>query len=268
MLATINAHRRDSRISFDEPTHTYTIDGSSDGYKSTTTLVHSAFPTFEPDEVISNMLQSRGWATSIYNGMSREEIKKAWSENGAEASALGTAMHNNIEHYYNSEPYETSSKEWRLFTQFEGSHPDLKCYRTEMMVFDTEHKIAGSIDCLYRDPNNEGCFIIADWKRAKALKKENEWQGGLLDCTQHLDDCNLNTYSMQLHIYKFILERCYGMKVTQCFLVFLHPTQDDFLKVPCKDLSGEVKQLFAYRKAQLKEQELNKENIDSSAQEQ
>ena len=47
-----NKHLRDSRISFDEPTHSYTIDGSKNGIMSVTTLIHQYFPHFNAKEVI------------------------------------------------------------------------------------------------------------------------------------------------------------------------------------------------------------------------
>jgi hypothetical protein len=257
MLALLNAHERDKRISFDEPSHTYTIDESSEGYTSVTTLLHTAFKPFVADEVVSNIMNGKNWLTSEYYGMNREEIKQDWTN----AAILGTAMHNNIENFYNSAPYKTDGKEWQLFCQYRDSHPELKAYRTEMTVFDEDHKIAGSIDMLYMDPKSPGCYIIADWKRSKSLKMDNKWQSGLLDCTRHLDDCNFIQYSLQLNIYKHILETKYDMTVTECFLVFLHPKQQDYIKVICEDLSEEVVQLFEHRKQQLDENIHNKENI-------
>jgi hypothetical protein len=51
----MNEHPRDSRITFDESTHTYYIDGSSENVISVTTLIHSYFPKFNADDVIKKM---------------------------------------------------------------------------------------------------------------------------------------------------------------------------------------------------------------------
>jgi hypothetical protein len=40
--------------------------------------------------------------TYKYHGMSREDIIALWDANGKEASEKGTAMHENIEKYYNN----------------------------------------------------------------------------------------------------------------------------------------------------------------------
>ena len=54
-LARENPHQRDEHISFDEPTHTYTIDGDS-SYTSVTTWNHSHFEEFDADKVIAGMM--------------------------------------------------------------------------------------------------------------------------------------------------------------------------------------------------------------------
>ena len=45
-LNRLNPHLRDSRITFDESTHIYAIDGSSEKVMSVTTLIHTYFPHF------------------------------------------------------------------------------------------------------------------------------------------------------------------------------------------------------------------------------
>ena len=55
-LSTLNAHKRDEYIEFDEPTHVYTVKGDSN-YTSVTTWNHSHFGHFNADEVIDNMIK-------------------------------------------------------------------------------------------------------------------------------------------------------------------------------------------------------------------
>ncbi len=86
-LAVKHVHPRDARISFEEESHTYTIDGVKEGWTSCTTFIHSFFQHFDPDAVIAKMMSSRKWPESKYYGMTAEEIKKQWSDSGAEASA-------------------------------------------------------------------------------------------------------------------------------------------------------------------------------------
>ena len=82
MLSQKNKHERDDRISFDEKTHTYYVDGSSEGIISTTTLIHHHFPKFDADKILKLMKNKN----EKYPNMSDEEIKMTWQKNGKNAS--------------------------------------------------------------------------------------------------------------------------------------------------------------------------------------
>ena len=98
-LAKKNAHERDSHISFEEGPHIYTIDGDSD-YMSVTSWNSTHFPKFDSDSVITKMMASPRWPNSPYFGMTREEIKMKWKNDGIVASDAGTKMHYNIECFF------------------------------------------------------------------------------------------------------------------------------------------------------------------------
>ena len=44
---------------------------------------------------------------------------------------------------------------------------------------------------------------------------------------QHLPDCDGTKYSLQLNLYRYILSRYYGIKVTRMVLASFHPSQSD-----------------------------------------
>lgn len=250
MLTDNNGHDRDNRITFDEPTHTYSVDGSSDGYISVTILIHKLFQPFNADMIISKMMQSRKWPDSPYFGMTREAIKQKWDLNGKEASSAGTFMHAQIENFYNQQEHHTDSDEWKLFKKFKSDHPDWEPYRSEMIVFAEDLKLAGSIDMLYK--NEEGEIIMVDWKRSKEIKYKNDYQKGMHALTKCLDDCNYNHYSLQLAIYTKLLKEYYDMDVVACYLVVLHPDQESYLKIPVDDQSVyEVKKRNALRSLEM-----------------
>lgn len=246
MLQSQNPHPRDERIRFVDESHTYYVDGSVDGseYKSTTSLMHSMFKPFDADEVIDKMRKSRNWGNSPYHGQSPEEIKAGWETNRDFAAKSGTAMHENIENFYNGIDHQ-STREFEMFQKFRDDHEDLVPYRTEWCIFDEDSKVSGSVDMVY-ELNGE--FIIADWKRSKAIKTENRWQSGTSKHTAHLPDCNFIHYSLQLSAYKYILEKNYGLTISKTFIVVLHPDQDSYKKIVTKDLSAEVESIMVERK--------------------
>ncbi|CAM9948707.1 unnamed protein product [Pylaiella littoralis] len=96
------------------------------------------------------MRSSIRWEDLKYYSLTDEEIKQLWKKNGEEASAKGTAVHANIESFYNGMPHETDSKELELFiSKFREDYPELKPYRSEWIIFDDDSKICGSIDMIY-----------------------------------------------------------------------------------------------------------------------
>ena len=151
-LAQKNKHPKDDDISLDEATHTYTINGCSGRHMSVTRWIHSLFPSFDADAIIDKMMASKKWENSKYFGKTKEEIKAMWAKNGAEASAAGTRLHEDIEYFWNGKPRENDSTEYNYFEQFCEKHEHLTPWRTEMMVYHDEWAFAGSIDMIFENP--------------------------------------------------------------------------------------------------------------------
>lgn len=244
ILSQKNKHERDDRISFDEKTHTYYIDGSSDGIVSVTTLIHHHFPKFDSDKVLKLMKNKK----EKYPNMSDEQIKKSWADNGKIASGNGTKLHKMIENYYNNIPNNRDDEkitEFQYFLKFNESVKDRFIpYRTEWSVFDGSLDLAGQIDMLYK--KTDGTYALYDWKRIKDLKKDNVYEKGLGKLYK-LDHCNYIHYSIQLNIYKRILETRYGLKVTEMCLVVLHPENDGFIVEKVNDMESFINIIFEER---------------------
>ncbi len=265
-LAKKNAHERDSHISFEEGPHIYTIDGDSD-YMSVTSWNNTHFPKFEPDAVITKMMASPRWPQSPYFGMAREEIKMKWKNDGIEASEAGTKLHYNIECFYNEMQVEDDgSLEWKYFKEFnEEVGSKLTPYRTEWMVWDKALRLAGSVDMLFENP--DGTLQIYDWKRSKKIVKENKWSSAIVDSISHLPDANFWKYSLQLNTYKWILEKNYGKKVSNMFLVWLHPNNkgNSYLRFEVDSLSKEMEDLIKLRMQHTNSGGISNPLIDTSS---
>lgn len=248
-LANQHSHARDAHITFDEGPHIYTIDGDSD-FMSVTTWNHSHFEHFDADAIIENMMRSKRWPQSKYYGMTPDEIKTLWEKNRDAAASAGTAMHLDIERFYNEVPVTNDSSEYEHFLQFhtffQSTRPEVRPYRTEWMVWDAELKFAGSIDMVYENP--DGTLLIYDWKRSKEIKKVNAWgKSAHTECVSHLPDTNFWHYALQLNTYKALLEKNYGKRVVELALVCLHPDNKRFQVIKVPDLQREVAELFELR---------------------
>ena len=119
-------------------------------FMSVTTWNHSHFPHFNADKIIEKMMSSKNWENSKYFGMTAEQIKHQWNENGRKSSEAGTKMHYDIECFYNNMDIQNESIEYSYFKNFSKDHTHLKPYRTEWMVWDKELKFAGSIDMSFQ----------------------------------------------------------------------------------------------------------------------
>ena len=247
-LKTQHPHPRDDRITFKEEGHEYTIEGFEGKPLSVTTLIHKRFPSFDADVVIGKMMRSPKWSSSPYFGMTEDEIKSKWDRERDDASSRGTLMHRAIELYFNGELPEADrpdTDEFRHFLKFHADLPKLlgevQPYRTEWMVFAEDARLAGSIDMTLTNPQGE--IIILDWKRSKEIKMSNSFERGY-GAWRHLDSCNFIHYSLQLNIYKYMLENYYGKRVVDMNLVVLHPKQPSYQFIKVKDMQREVGKLF------------------------
>jgi ATP-dependent exoDNAse (exonuclease V) beta subunit len=246
MLARLHGHPRDERIKFEEASHVYTIDDGKDKYTSVTTVIKPLFDEFNADNVIASMMRSKKWSESKYFGKTVEEIKAEWAQNGAQAAALGTKMHADIEAFYNDEVVVNDTPEFHHFLEFHQGLKTLKPYRTEWTVFDEELLIAGSIDMVY--VRDDGDLVIYDWKRVKQIEKSNRFAGvGKHPAIAHLPDTNYWHYALQLNLYKFLLEKNYGVKVAGLCLVCLHPDKPKAEVVHVCDLQTEIAELFSLK---------------------
>jgi len=226
-LAINNPHPRDNRISFEEGPHIYTIDGVRGEYTSVTTWNHSHFAHFDPDKVIDGILKKPQWSNDPsykYYQKTRQEMKNMWKANGEKASSMGTQMHANIEYFYNNEPVQDNSLEYQYFMKFQNDHSHLIPYRTEWMIFHEELMLCGSVDMVFKDPHQDGIYIY-DWKRVLELKYEDVFgnKTAHTQCISHIPDTNFHHYSLQLNVYRHILEQKYNQKVLGLYLVTLHP---------------------------------------------
>ena len=280
-LSERNRHTRDEMIKFIEEGHKYIIKNDDCEYKSVTTIIHENFTGFDADKIISTMMTGKNWKKgNKYWGMSECDIKDSWTKNGAEQSKLGTNLHYEIECFMNIEmkegdqnnsntvsythqdllsiyEYEIKNNiikaddkgdEWNYFLKYLKDTYWYKPYRTEWKIYHEELKIAGSIDMVYE--NSDGTLSIYDWKRAKEIQKYNIYKKySVGECLKNVPDTNFYHYSLQLNLYKYILESKYNKKIKDLYLVRLHPNNKNktYDLIECKDMTNEIISLVKHR---------------------
>lgn len=257
-LAEKNAHPRDKRIRFVEEGHIYYVDGNPDTHTSVTTVIHLFAQLFDADSVIRKMMRSSKWPENKYYGKTVEEIKQEWSKTGKEASDAGSKLHLEIELFFDQlassgliPEHPEPTKEFGYFLDFYDKiiKNSLTPYRTEWYVFDEDIGVCGSIDMVFCDPDNPNILHIYDWKRSKEIKKANPWQTMLFPL-HYFPDCNYSHYSLQLNLYRRILQAKYDKKVISLRLIILHPDKTGFEIEEVPILGDDImnRLLNAYRK--------------------
>lgn len=223
MLSVKYMHQRDKSIQFKEYGHVYNVNGNKN-YTSVTTWVKNKFEKFDVDKIIDTMLASPKWELNKYYNKTKQEIKDEWKVNGSNAAKQGTHMHKMCEDYYNNKCINSHQDtiEYTYFLDFIKDHDYLVPYRTEWMIYDENIKMAGSIDMVALNP--DGTLSIYDWKRCKSIDKYNNFNKFSIDPSfTHIPDTNFWHYSLQLNMYKYMLEKNYNVSVSEMYLVCIHP---------------------------------------------
>ncbi len=237
----LNQHPRDPYLHFDAATHTYRLADRE--LISVTTLVDGCFPQFD----------AIYWATrkAAAEGVDPQVILDRWEREAERARNLGTAMHEKIERYYLGHDCGDDTDAFRLFRLFAANNR-LYPFRTEWRIYDEDSGVAGTLDFLERTP--AGTFNIYDWKRSRKLVASDGrilmqspyGKRGLHPLT-HLHDTSYWHYAMQLSVYRNILERKYGIRVTGMKLGVFHPTCPTPWIVDVPYLHDEVERVLASR---------------------
>lgn len=233
-----NHHYLDDEIIFYKADHSYSVNGVN--LESVTTFVSNCFPKFD--------MRLHAKQKSEKTGVSFEFIFNKWKQMGIESRNLGTDMHSKIENYFLGNDSEEIDA-YKLFKIF-ADKVELKPYRTEWTVYDWEHKIAGTID--FVDYQN-GEYIIYDWKRSEKIiengmpVKINKYGEKGNYPLEHLDNTPYYHYALQLSLYKYILEKNYGMKISDLRLGIFHPTYNKPYVLRMPYLEKEINDIFSLR---------------------
>ena len=237
----MNPHSRDERIEFSAVSHSYFLDGIP--VASASFLVSKFFTAFDSYSAAKKLRPS-----NPLHGKSIDEIVSIWANKGKEASDAGTMLHEQIERYYNGEPYEPT-EEFGLFIDFVNAHAELQPFRCEWRIFDESFHIAGTVDFIAK---NRGLYEMYDWKRSKKVVDSktgrpitNDYWGKTgIGKLKSIDDTSYNHYCLQQSLYKYILEKNYDLHVSKMYLVVIHPEYERYIKVEVPYLKNYVEYML------------------------
>ena len=238
---------QDGKLSFNEEEHIYSLGGVE--FSSVSNIVSKFFREF--DAVGISLKKCYG------NELEAAKLREVWESKGSVASQAGTFLHKQIEDYLNGKEipdllcdvcYQGNyvkcsqrldiSREWSYFKAFERNTPFVP-FRTEWRIYDADARMAGTLDFVCACP--DGTYEIYDWKRSNKIDptERNPWANGL-NGLEHLTDTSYSHYCLQQNLYRYMLEKNYGLKVSRMNLVVMHPELPTYRVVPVPVMNREV----------------------------
>lgn len=275
-------------IKYRDSNHSYTIAGQR--AISGTQLIGKFENEFNSKEVAEKV--------AVKRGVTVQSLLNEWTLNNVIASNKGSCVHNYLELSFQKRILEIDEeelyrnifktlkthKEYKaeesqiildtetcvktIKTNFdiiiptcdkflESSHGVLIPLASELIIGDVDFKICGTIDQLYFNQRTN-MVEIWDWKTNKNFttfdKYNNKFKFPIDDLSTH----HLNHYSLQLNLYKIILERNTNFKIGQLVLVNFAETLDGkFVYHQCFDYQDKVMKMIEFYNNQRAIQEEN-----------
>jgi hypothetical protein len=201
-------------LRFTQQDHKYTSIKKEDerDWISATSFIGNFKQPFEADKIAEKSAKNK---KSKWYGMTPQAIKDAWKAEANRATTLGTWYHNCRERdLCELETIERSGVTVPIVKPIEIDgikySPDQKLIDgvyPEHMVYLKSAGLCGQSDLV---EVIDGHVHITDYKTNKEIKSEGftNWEGITTKMTSplaHLDDCNLNHYSLQLSLYMYII---------------------------------------------------------------
>ena len=197
-------------ISFDN----IIVDAENHGYRindknlvSATTLVSRVKPSFDKDGVSKKIAQR--------DGLTQEEILRQWEQKGEFGRDRGTRLHSYIEDLLQGKidpitravnnripAMDAFDKVWERLSSKLFARMEIQ----ECVVGDEQYGVAGRVDAIFSFTVKDiKTFHILDWKTGK-FRLDNAYER-LLPPFDDVDSCELNAYSIQLSLYRLIIEK-------------------------------------------------------------
>ena len=250
------------KYKFYEEPHVYTYideDGKESEISiSVTSLIEEYTNPFDQDMVALRKAKKEG--------ISKEELLEKWQFENNLACFKGTVTHAYNEYLWKNELYnydkDTIINEFgydliepiwdkltRICDSFYNKFKDnLIPIGLEQVIGSIEYDIAGTIDFLAYSKKLDALVII-DYKTNKEIRKKSFNNERMLSPINNIMDCNYYHYSLQLAIYKYILEHETKLKVyPKKWLVWINENNNDYVLYECADLDKEAEKLLELRK--------------------
>jgi len=232
-------------IQFIEDGHKYLLKSNPDvEFTSCTTFIDYFFEKFDRIGIANNLTATN----DKYIGMTPQELVNIWDGQ----TNRGSQVHKEIEDYLKlgKKPKDIKSKQ--AIKWINNIDRDRYEIISEAVIYSEEIKIAGTVDLIMIDKRTK-MIDLYDWKTTKVIK-QNSFEGkmGRKKATSKLMDCNYNHYTLQISLYRYILEKYYGLTVNK--LTMLHLNGIDVVTYKLDYMKDVLEEMLKYDRAILAEE--------------
>lgn len=224
---------RDPKFYFDPERHRYTYEGRT--MKGCTSLVKDFAEPFDHAYWLSVKAKERG--------ITPEDLEKEWDDKRDRAGLLGTMVHDAIERFYRTgsrealEDGEADSRFRAFLRLWESRLKVLYPISVESRVHDTDYDLAGTFDGLFLHGES---VVMGDWKTNKKFTTDKDKHYRMLRYPfEDLRENTLNTYSIQVSIYRHILWK-WNIDTEYAFICHIPLDGEDAALYRAKDLRKRI----------------------------
>lgn len=212
LLAELNKF---NGIIFNEDDHTYKYNGKS--CISVTTAISKFKKPFNTKIIASKYAKK--------NGLQVEDVIQEWEDIKNHSTFRGSELHKYAEMRFSSKSYIVDDSAKQLADMFDVFYDDVKDrlipVKLEFVVGDEEYGICGMLDKLFYNVL-AGCLQIWDYKTNKEISSFSKYKNRMIGPLSHLQECEMSTYSLQLSMYKMIIERNTSLRLGNSYLVWIN----------------------------------------------
>ena len=232
-------HILDNNIILNEELHEYRLmDRPEASFTSVTTYVEHFFEGFDALKIATKLVKNH----PRYSDHTVESLMAKWNA----TAEYGTKVHHEIEKWIKEgiEPEDKKAIQGRNWLAQYELRSDMDVL-SEVIVYSTELSIAGTVDILAKD-NATGEYDIIDWKTSKKIETASYGKKmGTHPSTSHVMDCNFYHYSLQLSLYRYILEQYYDLKIHNQLIAHLKDDGVHALVTPY--MIDEINEMLSHR---------------------
>lgn len=224
-------------IVFHEDEHKYTYNNYE--CRSVTTLLKDYKHIFD-DVLIAGKYAKK-------HGLELIDVLKNWDQIREKSGTIGTEVHKYAEMKFLQKAYVPHWYEYdppmQLLTYVDNFYNDTKDklipIKLEFVIGSFDKRLCGMIDKLFWNIKAKE-LQIWDYKTSKKIETSSPFKNKMRNGLQHLDDCEYNTYSLQLGIYKKIIETECQIKLGNSYICWLNAENDNYKVIKTAGMEQEV----------------------------